>query len=237
MCANNKKGKIVLRVALLEDDRDYAATTVRTLEAAGHGCECFARGDAFLRGTLNETFDAMVLDWGLPDMSGLQVLDAVRLRPERVPVLFLTSRDAEEDVVQALTHGADDFLVKPARPAELLARLAALKRRADGAGAAAKVLSVPPYVFDPATTSASINGDPVELTQRQFQLAMVLFANVGRLLSRTYLLEAVWGLNAQVQTRTLDIHVSQLRGLLKLPDNNWRITSVYAHGYRLETLG
>ena len=81
-----------------------------------------------------------------------------------------------------------------------------------------------------------MRGEAVELSQRQFQLALVLFRNTGRLLSRQYLLEAVWGLNAQVQTRTLDIHVSQLRTALRLPENGWRITSVYAHGYRLEPL-
>jgi len=81
-----------------------------------------------------------------------------------------------------------------------------------------------------------VNGEPIELTTRQFQLALVLFRNQGRLLSRTYLLETVWGLNAQVQTRTLDIHVSQLRSVLNLPAHGWRITSVYAHGYRFEPL-
>jgi len=228
---------ITLRVALLEDEPDHAAQTVNSLQAAGHSCEVFSRGETFLRGTLHETFDVLVLDWGLPDMSGVKVLDAIRQRHDNIPVLFLTSRDAEQDVVDALSHGADDFLVKPARPAELLARLTALKRRADSAGAVAQPLSVPPFVFDPAASAVKLNGEPVELTLRQFQLAVVLFRNVGRLLSRTYLLEAVWGLNAQVQTRTLDIHVSQLRSALKLPENGWRITSVYAHGYRLEPLG
>jgi DNA-binding response OmpR family regulator len=151
-------------------------------------------------------------------------------------VLFLTSRDTEKDIVEALSHGADDFLVKPPRAAEMMARLAALKRRADNLGAS-PLLSVPPYVFDSSASSVKLNGERVDLTLRQFQLAVVLFRNIGRLLSRAYLLESVWGLNAQVQTRTLDIHVSQLRAALNLPENGWRITSVYAHGYRLEPLG
>ena len=224
-----------MRIGLLEDDADHAAATVRSLQSAGHSCEVFARGDLFVRATLHETFDVLILDWALPDMTGLQALDIIRQRPDSVPVLFLTSRDTEQDIVEALSHGADDFLVKPPRAAELLARLTALKRRADNLGAA-KVLSVPPYVLDPTSSSVKLNGEPVELTLRQFQLALILFRNVGRLLSRAYLLEAVWGLNAQVQTRTLDIHVSQLRTVLNLPDNGWRITSVYAHGYRLEPL-
>ncbi|MCB2001744.1 MAG: response regulator transcription factor, partial [Rhodoferax sp.] len=150
------------------------------------------------------------------------------------PVIFVTSRDAEEDIVRALSHGADDYLVKPPRAGELLARLQALKRRADGHGDGAVVVG--PYEFDPSQSVARLHGEIVEMTQRQFELAVVLFRNIGRLLSRQYLLEAVWGLNDAVQTRTLDIHISQLRSLLQLADNGWRIQSVYAHGYRLETL-
>ena len=225
-----------MRVALLEDDADHAAMTLRALQSAGHVCEVYGRGDLFLRSTLHETFDVLILDWVLPDMTGLQVLDEIRQRHESLPVLFLTGRDSEQDIVEALSHGADDYLVKPARNAELMARLNALRRRADNAGSG-QLLSVPPYVFDTATSTATLSGQPVTLTLRQFQLAVVLFRNVGRLLSRAYLLQSVWGLNAQVQTRTLDIHVSQLRTALSLPENGWRINSVYAHGYRLEALG
>lgn len=226
-----------MRVGLLEDDPDHAAMTVAALQAAGHSCQVYDRGEPFLCATVYETFDVLILDWALPDTTGLQVLDALRARHDDVPVLFLTSRDAEQDLVAALSQGADDFLVKPPRPAELLARLTVLKRRADKLGVHPHpLLSVPPYVLDPATSTVTLNDVPVALTLRQFQLALVLFRNQGRLLSRSYLLETIWGFNAQVQTRTLDIHVSQLRSLLNLPAHGWRITSVYAHGYRFEPL-
>jgi len=208
---------------------------VAPLEAAGHSCLVFATGSRFLQAISNDTFDILILDWSLPDISGLEVLDSVRQRQDGVPILFVTSRDAEEDVVEALRHGADDFVVKPARPSELLARLVALKRRSD-IHLGARQITAGPYVLDMTTSTARVNGQVVDLTARQFQLATVLFRNTGRLLSRTYLLEAVWGLNAQVQTRTLDIHVSQLRNALRLPENGWRITAIYAHGYRLEPL-
>ena len=224
-----------MRVGLLEDNADHATLITAALQAAGHSFEVYATGARLLQAIVRETFDVLVLDWMLPDLSGLEVLDRLRQRADRIPVIFVTSRDAEQDIVEALAHGADDFLVKPARPAELLARLAALKRRSDKLPAR-ELLSVGPYEFDPATSATRVRGAPVGLSQRQFQLALVLFRNTGRLLSRQYLLEAVWGLNAQVQTRTLDIHVSQLRTALRLPENGWRITSVYAHGYRLEPL-
>lgn len=96
------------------------------------------------------------------------------------------------------------------------------------------MLSVAPYLFDSSVNGVTMNGSRVELTPRQYQLAEILFRNVGRLLSRDYLLQTIWGLNTKVQTRTLDIHVSQLRTALRLPDNGLRIASVYAHGYRLE---
>ncbi len=220
---------------MLEDDTDHAALVTQTLQQAGHTYAVYTTGARFIQAMVRETFDVLVLDWMMPDMTGLDVLDWVRQLENHTPVLFVTSRDAEEDIVQALAHGADDYLVKPPRAAELLARLHALKRRADGAGGSG-ALTVGPYELDPSQAMVRLHGEILELTQRQFELALVLFRNTGRLLSRQYLLEAVWGLNDTVQTRTLDIHVSQLRTQLQLADNGLRINSVYAHGYRLESL-
>ncbi len=224
-----------MRVGVLEDDIDHAVLITQALESDGHSSEVYGTGARFLQAMVRETFDVLVLDWMLPDMTGIEVLDWLRQLQDRTPVLFVTSRDSEQDIVEALRHGADDYLVKPPRRGELLARLKALKRRAE-TFSESSVVSAPPYEFDPASASVRLQGELLDLTDRQFQLALVLFRNPGRLLSRQYLLEAVWGLNAQVQTRTLDIHVSQLRTALLLSDNGWRINSVYAHGYRLELL-
>lgn len=233
MAPDQRRGGV--RIALLEDEPDHASLVTRVLDSAGHRHVVFSTGARFQQAMVHDTFDVLVLDWMVPDISGLDVLLWLRQLENQTPVLFLTNRDAEEDIVQALSHGADDYLVKPARPAELLARLQALKRRADGA-AGGRHLSVGPYAFDATLSEATLHGAHVELTQRQFELALVLFRNPGRLLSRQYLLEAVWGLNESVQTRTLDIHISQLRGLLQLTQNGWRIHSIYGHGYRLDAL-
>jgi len=224
-----------MRIGLLEDNADHAALVTQVLFAAGHGCEVYGSGARFIQAMVRETFDVLVLDWMLPDMTGIEVLDWLRDLQDRTPVLVLTSRDAEQDIVEALAHGADDYLVKPARPAELLARLQALKRRADNLPGNS-ALVVGPYEFDLGSNLVRLHGEIVDLTERQYQLALMMFRNTGRLLSRQYLLEAVWGLNVQIQTRTLDIHVSQLRNLMGLADNGWRISSIYAHGYRLEPL-
>ena len=224
-----------MRVGLLEDDADHATLVAGMLFAAGHSCEVYSTGARFIQAMVRETFDVLILDWMLPDMTGIEVLDWLRQLQDHTPALVLTSRDAEQDIVEALGHGADDFLVKPPRAAELLARLLALKRRAENLSGN-QALVVGPFEFDLQSNVLRLHGAILDLTERQFQLALVMFRNAGRLLSRQYLLEAVWGLNAQIQTRTLDIHVSQLRNLLGLADNGWRISSIYAHGYRLEPL-
>ena len=224
-----------MRIALVEDEPDHAAQLLAPLQDAGHNCRVFATGSLFLQSVCVETYDAVILDWGLPDMTGIEILDAVRLRHEALPVLFISCRDAENDVVEALMRGADDFIVKPARKAELLARLDALTRRKAGKLQSGHI-HAPPYIFDLTRREVTIDGVPVELPPRLFHLATVFFGKASILLSRAYLMETVWGQEERVKTRTLDFHVSQLRTALKMPENNWRIASIYAHGYRLERM-
>lgn len=223
-----------MRIGILEDTPEHAAQLQRLLEQGGHGSRVYATRGQFFHGLAHESFDLLILDWMLPDGSGLDVLEELRAGSNTLPVLFVTSRDAEEDIVAALGRGADDYIAKPPRGGELLARVEALRRRAEQ-GQPQRWLEQGPYRFDLETREARIGADKVDLSARQFDLAVFLFRQPGRLFSRAHLLEAVWGMGSQIQTRTLDIHISQLRGLLRLtPDNGWRITSVYGHGYRLE---
>jgi len=225
-----------MRIGILEDTPEHARLLERLLEQGGHSCRVHATRARFLQSLARESFDLLILDWMLPDASGIEVLEEVRERAGRIPVLFVTSRDAEEDIVEALQRGADDYLVKPPRAGELLARVEALRRRSEYA-APERTLEVPPYRFDLEARQAQLGETPIALTSRQFDLAVFLFRQPGRLFSRVHLLEAVWGVGSDVQTRTLDIHISQLRGALCLtPDNGWRIGSVYGHGYRLERI-
>jgi DNA-binding response OmpR family regulator len=158
---------------------------------------------------------------------------------EPLPVLFTTGRDREEDIVYALKSGADDYLVKPLRRLEFLARVDALLRRSRGHGREEDApIEAGAFHIDPRGRTLHRDGVAVELTQKEFEMAALLFRNVGRLLSRAYLLDTVWGISAEVSTRTVDTHASQLRIKLGLyPEGGWRLSAVYQHGYRLERLG
>jgi DNA-binding response OmpR family regulator len=228
-----------VRIAMLEDDPAQAQVMQEWLAAAGHACHVFDTSRPLLAALRRESFDLLVLDWQVPDLSGIEVLRRVRADlEERVPVLFVTGRDAERDIVEALEAGADDYLVKPPRRLELVSRVHALWRRTAGAQAEPKVLEHPPYRLDFAERRAYLDGAPVELTPKEFEVAWVLFGHLGRLTSRGHLLEAVWGHGSEVTTRTVDSHVSRMRAKLDLrPERGFRLVSVYGYGYRLEPAG
>jgi DNA-binding response OmpR family regulator len=224
------------RIALLEDDVDQSALVELWLADAGHSCQAYSRGNALLSALGRETYDLLVLDWCLPDMNGDQVLAQVRSRLDwHVPVLFTTSRDSETDIVHALNLGADDYLVKPLRRMEFLARINALVRRTVASSEKPLQLDFGMFSVDFTTRSISRGGTTIDLTDKEYELAVFLFQNPGRLLSRGHVLESVWGRNPGLDTRTVDMHVSRIRRKLKLGvDSGWRLAAVYQHGYRLE---
>lgn len=226
--------RFLMRIGILEDDSAQASHLMGPLSAAGHGCSVYASAARFHYALVHERFDVLIVGGVLPDTSGLSVLQRLRESHPNVPVLFMSSSDTEEDIVTALRDGADDCLVKPPRAGELVARAEALHRRAKR-GAMAQVLAVSPYRFDSATGEVRLDDEPITLTSRQFELAIFLFRQPGQLFSRNHLLEAIWGVDSRVQTRTVDIHISQLRSLLRMtPGSGWRITSLYGQGYRLD---
>ena len=151
-----------------------------------------------------------------------------------MPILFITHRSEESDIISGLGSGADDFMVKPVRMGELSARIHALLRRAYP-DSDEDVQEFGPYRFTSSIQSLEFNGQPVELTHREFALAKLLFQNQGRLMSRDHLRDAVWGHSAEVLSRTLDTHISRLRQLLNLrPGQSYTISAIYGYGYRLD---
>ncbi len=227
------------RIALLEDDPSQAKLVRHWIDSQGWLCRHFDKGTDILRAVLRDTFDLVILDWRVPDLSGEEVLRAIRKSVrEPVPVLFTTGQNREEDIVYMLRAGADDYLTKPLRRLEFLARVEALLRRAGRGRGAEAAIEAGAFRIDPQGRTLMRDGAVIELTQKEFELAMLLFRNVGRLLSRAYLLDSVWGIGADVGTRTVDTHASLLRTKLGLyPESGWRLGSVYQHGYRLERTG
>ncbi len=225
-----------MKIALLEDEVEQAQNLSALLTEKQHTCEYFHTGQSFIYSVLHNSYDMLILDWQLPDMEGTEVLKQLRSELSwRIPVLFLTQRDSEEDIVTALNAGADDYLVKPARPAELAARLNALGRRVSGETEEQEAIEIGPYEINLTKRTINAFGEDVSLTDKDFDLAVFMFQNVGRLLSRDYLLERVWGISSNINTRTVDTHVSRLRRKLNIkPENGFRIKTIYQHGYRLE---
>lgn len=223
-------------IGILEDDPDQAALVSHWLEEAGFATRLFRSAVEFHRRQGSAAIDLLLLDWMLPDSSGPEIAERVRNSANSMlPIIFLTARSAEADIVRGLEVGGDDYVVKPARRAELLARVSAVLRRHGGDDASRDSLDVVPYAIDFKRRRVAFAGNEVELTQREFDLATFLFRRHGRIVSRNALLENVWNLTASVSTRTVDTHVSRLRKKLELNgEHGWRLAAIYQHGYRLE---
>ena len=226
-----------MRIAILEDDPDQLTLLQRWLAQDRHDVHGYLTGREVMMRAGRESFDLFILDWQVPDVSGTEVLLWLRNNVSRtVPILFVTVRDAEQDIVYALESGADDYMIKPVRQNELLARVHALLRRAYPREDDTQ-LSFPPFAIDTQRGEIRRAGTKVELTPKEFDLAVVLFRNIGRLMSRGHLQEAVWGRSGDLATRTVDTHVSQVRKKLDLRlESGFRVVPVYNYGYRLEQI-
>jgi DNA-binding response OmpR family regulator len=227
-----------MKVAILDDDPVIMESVVALMSGAGHTCSQFNRSNALLQALRTEQFDMFILDWNLPDLSGVSVVEWIRNNlGAAVPVLLLTSRSVEEDIVTGLQAGADDYVIKPFRPAVLKARVESLTRRTQKAEAKSAVEQFGDYAFDLQQKSVSHSGQSVALTSKEFQLALLLFRNADSAVSRQHVLETIWGLRADIPTRTLDSHITRLRSKLNLrAENGYQLSSIYGFGYRLEQI-
>lgn len=228
-----------MKIAYLEDDEGQVEHVCELLARLGHECHPFNDGSQLIRSLKREAFDMLLLDWQVPGVSGLQLTLWARANlSAHVPIIFMTSRSFEDDIVAALNAGADDFMTKPIRPAELLARIDALARRAtQHSTRPPEAIEVGRYRLDPGTRTCSLNGSPIELTAREFDLVLLMFQHLGRILSREHIGGIVWGQPLSAISRTLDTHVSRVRTKLQLkPENGLRLKPVYGHGYRLDVV-
>src|SRR5207247_10622144 len=177
----HREGSTTVRIAILQDDPDQLALLRRWLDEDGHDVHAYISGRETMKHAGRESFDLFILDWQVPDVSGAEVLKWLRANVSRsVPVLFVTVRDSEQDIVFALEQGADDYMVKPVRRQELLARLHALLRRAYPVEEK-KQLSFPPFDIDLQRGEIRKDGTKIELPPKEFELAVTLLRNMGRL--------------------------------------------------------
>jgi len=230
----------VARILLIEDEAELAGLVRVALEQAGFRVLAARDGLTGLRLALSDRPDLVILDLMLPGMDGLDVLRALR-RESLVPVLILTARSAELDRVLGLELGADDYVVKPFSLRELVARVRALLRRSEAVAQASRVetaerpIEFPDLVIDPATREVWSGGKRVQLTAREFDLLWFLASHPGRVFSREYLLERVWGADFYGSVRTVDAYVARIRKKLGGPGSPAdRIVAYWGVGYRFE---
>ncbi|MCP9760559.1 DNA-binding response regulator [Aquitalea sp. S1-19] len=223
-------------VAIVEDDPIQAELLTLTLESGGHTSRAFGTSLAFFDALKSTHFDLLLLDWNLPDYSGGMIIKWVRENIGwQVPIMVVTAVDDEANVVGALQSGADDYLVKPIKPLELLVRIKVLMRHFRSL--TPLVLHLGDYEIDTSQRVIRHAGQEVELTQKEYDLALYLFQHPEKLFSRMSLMEEVWGLHVKLDTRTVDTHISRLRRKLQLSGHgSWLLSSVYGYGYRLERI-
>jgi two-component system, OmpR family, response regulator RegX3 len=226
-----------MKIAFLEDDKVFANELVTAIQSSDIVIDHFSSGRECLKALNAQQYDIALLDWEVPDMTGKEVLASLKLKGNYPPVIFLTGRDAEEDVIEIIESGADDYIVKPPSMKVLLARINALYRRNNDQSNILDIVEYGNLTVDFAKRIFAIEGASIKLTEKESELALYFFGQIGALLSRAHLTKVVWGSSPDIDTRTIDVHVSHLRSKLKLlPQFGWRLVSVYHQGYRLERL-
>lgn len=220
------------RILIVEDEERISSFIAKGLRADGHVPTVVPDGPTGLDLALSGDHDLMVLDIGLPGMDGFEVLDQLRAQGSRMPVVVLTARDSVGDTVSALEGGADDYMSKPFRFAELQARIRLRLRQTGGTAAGAEdELEAGGVRLDLRTRRASVDGADVELSAREFTLAEIFMRNAGQVLSREQLLDHVWGFDFDPGSNVVDVYVGYLRRKL----GSDTILTVRGMGYRFAT--
>ena len=223
-------------IALLEDNPSDARLIKLSIESSGHACTVFDTGQALIDKFQDRNYALLIIDWELPDITGDKVLRWARDNiGQDLPIIFITGRESTEDIVAMLDAGADDYMTKPVKLEEMLARITALVRRSRQHEKVNNTTCIEPYILDFNCHRITKAGVEIALTPKEFELARYLLQNIGDLQSRTRLLQEIWGYGPEIHTRTIDIHISRIRKKLDLTEEHgWKLTSIYHKGYRLE---
>lgn len=237
-------------IAIVDDEQEQRNAVSKALEMMSE-CHTFTSAEMFLAHMKSHpAFDLIILDWSMPNVSGIEALRQLRQDGYKSGVLFLTSRSSEQEIVTALNAGADDYLVKPLRVGELQARVKSLLRRTahlfEGTAQNIGVAKAEPHTLFSATelgivcdraacTIAMPGQKATELTQREYELALYFIERINTPISRDAVMQAIWRHAEIPNSRTLDTHISKIRSKLNLrPEVGWRLTPVYSFGYRLD---
>ncbi|HKR65888.1 MAG TPA: response regulator transcription factor [Thermoanaerobaculia bacterium] len=221
-----------VRVALIEDDADLAFTIRLNLEREGYVVASYSNGHEGLLGVQQGGYDFLVLDLNLPDLDGFTICRELRrtAATSKLPILMLTARTSEQDRIMGLELGADDYLVKPFSVRELLARVAAILRRSKGTETDAAVYDDGHLRIDGRTLRVYVEGEEVKLAKKELELLWMLVRNRPAVVSRDRILSEVWQVADDVETRTVDAHIRNLRKKI----GKDRIKTVIGYGYRFE---
>jgi two-component system phosphate regulon response regulator PhoB len=225
------------QVLVVEDERDIAALVAYHLTREGYRVRTVGTGNDALEAIRNERPDLVVLDLMLPELSGYEILEDMRRRPEiqDVPVVVLTARREESDRIKGLELGADDYLTKPFSPQELVLRIKAVLRRVQAApvAGAGRVLRGGGITVDLSAMTVHLEDELVDLTPTEYRLLVALMERKGRVQSRRQLLQTAWDIHVQIETRTVDMHIQRLRS--KLGEAGDVIETVRGFGYRFRS--
>jgi DNA-binding response OmpR family regulator len=224
-----------MRIAIADDDPELLDQLHSALAGTEHQCDRFRSGSELLTMLKRETFDVVLVDWNMPGETGLGVVEwAVRNLDTPPAFILLTSRSDKADVVRGLDAGAVDYVVKPESKEVILARIEAAHRRLRPPEVE-RYARFGDYEIDRLLKTICWKGEPIKLTNKEVELSILFFDNLNRPLSRAYIFGQVWGGVPEVESRTLDLHVSRVRSKLQLrPQHGFAIQTVFGFGYRMD---
>lgn len=226
------------KILVIEDEPTLSRLLSYNLTQEGYETTVCEHGGEGLQKALQGNFDLIVLDIMLPGLNGFEILNRLHQNNVRTPVIILTARNAEEEVVQGLKHGADDYITKPFGVAELLARVSAVLRRTHNEApkpslSNEKVIQAGELSIYPEKYEVNVKGQPISLRPKEFEVLLYLVQRPGMVISRDDLMNVVWGFDYIGGQRTVDVHVSSLRKKLELEQQSVRIESIRGVGYKL----
>lgn len=222
-----------MKILVVEDDKGALRFIKKGLTESGYTIDAVDNGEDGLFLATSQPYDLIVLDVMLPGLSGFEIISELRKAGKETPVVFLTARDAPDDIVNGLNLGADDYLVKPFAFAELLARIKAVLRRG-GHEKRSEQLSVGDLSLDLVARTAQRDSKRIELSGKEFLLLEYLMRNSGHVLTRTMILEKVWGYNFDTSSNIIDVHINRLRGKIDKQFKSRLIHTIKGVGYVLK---